>query len=137
MVFHSVSAVVRTPVKLNPVCSPLRLAWAPAWLTNETPILTCTTALPVVSKFSQPPELTPLVLVEPLETVLPSQVPTLDGARSNSMRKKIWYVFEEPQKPPPVNVPVTVLPLMLIDPLRLPVALRLVLMSTLAVVDDG
>ena len=91
----------------------------------------------MVSKLSQPPELTPLLLVEPVETVPPSQVPTLDGARSNSIRKKIWYVFEEPQKPPPVNVPVTVAPLMLIDPLRLPVALRLVLISTFAVVDAG
>src|SRR5262245_46137078 len=137
MVFHSVSALVRTVVKLKPDCSPLRLAWALAWLTKEMPTLTCTTALVVVSKLSQPPELTPLLLVEPDETVPPSQVPTLFGVRSNSIRKKIWYVLDEPQKPPPVNVPVTVAPLMLIEPLRLAVALRLVLMSTFAVVEDG
>jgi hypothetical protein len=41
--------------------------------------------------------------------------------------------LDEPQKPPPVTVPVTVEPLMLSDPLRLPVALRLVLISTFAV----
>lgn len=53
------------------------------------PILAWTMAFVVVEKLSQPPELTPLVVVLPAETVPPSQVPTLVGARSNSMRKKI------------------------------------------------
>src|SRR5690242_14931420 len=101
------------------------------------PTRSCTTALELVSKLSQPPELAPLVLVPPLVTVEPFQVPTDDGARSNSIRKKIWYVFEFPQKPPPVTMPVTVWPLMLIEPLRLPVALLPTLTRTLAVVDDG
>ena len=43
----------------------------------------------------------------------------------------------KPQKPPPVNVPVSWLPLIAIDPLRLPVALRLLLISTLAEVVLG
>src|SRR5688572_7088720 len=137
MSFHAVSALVRTVSKAKPDCSALRLACALARLTKEMPTFICTTALPVVSKLSQPPELTPLALLDPLLMVPPSQVPKELGARSNWANQKIGYVFEEPQKPPPVKVPLAVEPLMLIDPLRLPVALRLVLMSTLAVVEAG
>ena len=46
-------------------------------------------------------------------------------------------VFDDPQKPPPVKVPLTVAPLIEIEPLRLPVALRLVFSSTRALVLAG
>src|SRR5882757_876869 len=99
MVFQAVSAAARTPAKSKPGCSAARLACALARLTNEMPTLACTTALELVSKFNQPPVLTPLVLVAPVDTVEPFHVPTLLGARSKSIRKKIWYVLELPQKP--------------------------------------
>ena len=45
--------------------------------------------------------------------------------------------MDEPQNPPAVTLPVIWLPLMAMEPLRLPVALRLVLTSTRAVVEAG
>jgi hypothetical protein len=45
--------------------------------------------------------------------------------------------LDTPQNPPAVTLPVTLLPLMLMEPLRLPVALRLVLMSSRDVVPAG
>jgi hypothetical protein len=45
--------------------------------------------------------------------------------------------LEEPQKPPAVTLPVTVAPLTVTEPERLPVALRLTLMNSCAVVVPG
>src|SRR2546423_15459981 len=77
------------------------------------------------------------MLLEPVDTVPPFQVPCEVGVRSNAMAKNTPNVLDEPQNPPPVVFPVTMLPLKLTEPLRLPVAIRLVLMSSRALVLDG
>ncbi len=93
----------------------------------------------LVSKVTNPPALEPLTLLAPLEIVVPLNVPRPVGVRSNWIAKKTWNVFDEPQKPPAVWLPVIVVPLVLMvsDPLRLPVALRLTLTSTRALVVAG
>src|SRR3954449_8660921 len=96
-----------------------------------------TVAVVRVSKVTQPPLFTPDELVEPVFTVPPVQVPTPVGARSKAIAKYTLCVLPDPQKPPPVVLPVTVLPLMFRVPLRLPVAMRLVLTSTRAVSVPG
>src|SRR2546430_2062534 len=91
----------------------------------------------LLSKVTKPPVLAPLALPEPSDTVPPFQVPWPVGARSNMIAKNTLNVLEEPQNPPPVVLPVTVEPLMEMVPLRSPVAIRLVLMSSRAPVAPG
>src|SRR2546421_7295356 len=137
IVFHAESAEDRRPAKLNDGFSVDRFCCALATLTYDSPIATCTVWLDVVSKVTKAPVLVPLVDDEPFETVPPFQVPCEVGVRSNAIAKNTLNVFDEPQNPPPVVFPVTMLPEKLTEPLRLPVAIRLVLMSNRALVDDG
>src|SRR5689334_11575951 len=96
-----------------------------------------TVALVRVSKVTQPPLFTPDELVEPEFTVPPVQVPVPVGVRSKAIAKYTLCVLLDPQNPPPVTLPVSVPPLMFRVPLRLPVAIRLVLTSTRAVSVPG
>ena len=91
----------------------------------------------MVSNVTNPPVLVPLTEPEPFEIVPPDQVPCAVGARSNWIAKKIGNVLDEPQNPPAVTWPVIVEPEIVSEPLRLPVALRLVLTRIRAEVVDG
>ena len=108
-----------------------------ATLTYDSPTANCTVWFELVSNVTKAPVLVPLALPEPLDTVPPLHVPWLVGVRSNWMAKNTLKVLDEPQNPPPVVLPVTMLPFTVTDPLRLPVAIRLVLMSSRALVVAG
>src|SRR5215470_8542468 len=137
MLFHAVSAAVRRALKSKLGFSAARLALALAALTYDSATANCTTGVDRVSNVTNPPVLTPLVEPEPAEIVPPDQVPCAVGARSKPIAKKIGNVFDDPQNPPAVTWPVIVEPEIVIEPLRLPVALRLLLIRTCAVAVAG
>src|SRR5213078_173205 len=137
MAFHALSAALRRAVKSKLGFSVDRFWLALAMLTYDSATATWTTAADRVSKVTNAPVLVPLAEPEPLEIVPPDQVPCAVGARSNAIAKKIGNVFDEPQKPPAVSCPVTVDPEIVTEPLRLPVALRLVLIRICAVAVAG